>query len=78
MMLAAYGVWDDAIGTPAEMTDYLLDSYLRRRRWEWEQQAIHMVNALGAALTDEKPKKRTDDPLRALARLGVKVPEVQR
>lgn len=73
-MLAAYGVWDDAIGTPAEVTDWLLDSYLRRRRWEWEQQAIHMVNALGEAMT-EKPKQ-TGDPLRALAKLGVKVPEV--
>jgi len=60
------------------MMDYLLDSYLRRRRWEWEEQAVHMVNALGTAL-DENPKKReSSDPLRALSRLGVKVPDVQR
>lgn len=76
MMLAVYGVWDDAIGRPAEMTDCLLDSYLRRRRWEWEQQAIHMVNALASAMSTEEKTTKQADPLRALAKLGVKVPGV--
>lgn len=76
-MLAVYGVWDEELGKPAEMTDCLLDSYLRRRRWEWEQQAVHIVNALALAMggEDGKTKKQTGDPLRALARLGIQIPE---
>ena len=76
MMLAEYGVWDhEGMGAPVEMTDCLLDSYLRRRRWEWEQQAISVGNALGAAMTAEEKPKKTADPLAALGKLGVKVPK---
>jgi hypothetical protein len=38
--------------------DYLTDSYIRRKRWEWEQQAIYMVNALSKAMTPEQEKKQ--------------------
>lgn len=64
----------DKYGAPERVSDWLIDGYLRRRRWEWEQQAVAIVNALGAAMS-EKPKQATGDPFRALRQLGVKVPE---
>jgi len=77
MMSAEHGFWDRSLGPRGEMMDYLVDSYIRRKRWEWEQQAVHIVNALGKAMGGEskgKGKGKGGDPFEALSRLGVKVP----
>lgn len=76
MMSAEHGIWDRALGPRGEMLDYLMDSYIRRKRWEWEQQAVHIVNALSKAMSGDtgKPKKQ-QDPFIALRKMGVKVPD---
>ena len=72
--MAVHGLWDyTALGAPTESTDYLLDSYLRRRQWEWQQQAIHIVNSLAAALGDKPTRPGGADPLTRQAALGVLV-----
>jgi len=73
LMLSEFGIWDKALGSRAGMSDFLIDSYIRRRRHEWEQQAVHIVNALSKAMASGD-KKSSGDPFRALERLGVKVP----
>ena len=75
MLSAEHGVWDSSVGTRGEMTDYLMDSYIRRKRWEWEQQAVHIVNALSKAMAGGTGKKTSGDPFKALRKLGVKVPD---
>lgn len=74
-MAAEHGIWDRSLGPRGEMLDYLVDSYIRRKRWEWEQQAVHIVNALSKAMSGGTGKKASGDPFEALRRAGVKVPE---
>ncbi len=75
-MLAEYGVWDyTRHGPPDKLTDWLLDAYIRRKRWEWQQQSVAIVNALGEALSDKPKSNPKADPFTQLSALGVSVPK---
>jgi len=43
-------VWREGYGRVEENLDYLTDSYIRRKHWEWEQAGLATVGALGKAL----------------------------
>lgn len=49
--------------------DYLTDSYVRRKRWENEQLAIAVVNALAKAMTPQEEKKMAS--IAQLSALGI-------
>jgi hypothetical protein len=53
----------------------LAGGYFRRREWEFRQQAIHIVNALGQALggggTDQTYQRKPAD--QALGELGIRM-----
>lgn len=51
-------MWAREYGKPIEMLDYLTDSYVRRLRWENEQLAIAVVNALAKAMQPKEEKKQ--------------------
>lgn len=43
-------MWREGYGRVEENLDYLTDSYIRRKHWEWEQAGLATVGALGKAL----------------------------
>lgn len=55
-----------------ENLDYLTDSYIRRKRWEWEQMGIATVNALAKAMNGGGGEKK-QATLAQLSALGIGV-----
>lgn len=51
---AEWGQWSKSYGTPEENLDLLLDSHIRRLRWNRQEQAIAVINAYAEAMNGGK------------------------
>jgi len=61
LLLSEHGIWDQSLGRPQEYGDWLVDSYVRRLRFEQRSLAVAVVNVLGEAMS-KKRQARTVNP----------------
>ena len=46
------------MGRPSALSDWLVDAWLRRKQFEWHQQAIHIVNVLARAMNGDSGERK--------------------